>query len=99
MKRSTGMLNKWVANRYHEPYDVYVGRGTPFGNPFKIGTHGSRQKVISTFEQMLLDDDELMEKVRRELKGKVLGCSCKPKLCHAHVLAWYANGFDEGPSD
>jgi Domain of unknown function (DUF4326) len=30
-------------------------------------------------------------RARTELKGKVLGCCCKPKLCHGDVLAEWAN--------
>lgn len=98
MSRSTGQLNKWVANRHHESFDQYVGRGTPYGNPFIEGKDGTREEVVKKFEEMLLNNPELLQKVRSELRGKTLGCSCKPQLCHAHVLAWYANGLDGDPS-
>jgi len=32
-----------------------------------------------------------LDKIRRELKGKVLGCWCKPLPCHGDVLAQIAN--------
>lgn len=81
-------------------YDVYVGRGSPYGNPY---THrpledtlarfqvASREEAVDAFETMLLGDAELMALVQRELRGKVLGCHCVPLLCHATVLARYAN--------
>lgn len=80
-----------------EPFDVYIGRGSVWGNPFshKEGTTAqylvsSRQEAIIEFEEYLLNSPDLMEKVK-ELEGKVLGCWCKPKSCHGDVLLKYAN--------
>ena len=72
-------------------YDVVVGRESIFGNPFFIGTHGTRDEVIEKFEEYLLSNDTLMTEVRAKLKGKVLACSCSPLKCHADVLLKYAN--------
>lgn len=85
-----------------EPYDVYVGRPSPFGNQFshlKTGTLAkyrceTRQEAIEKFESSLRANPELMTRVKSELKGKILGCWCAPKACHADVLARIAN--DEG---
>ena len=33
---------------------VYVGRGSPWGNPFKIGQHGDRDAVCDRFEREVL---------------------------------------------
>jgi hypothetical protein len=33
----------------------------------------------------------MIEKAKRELKGKVLGCWCSPKACHGDILAKIAN--------
>lgn len=83
-----------------EPYDVYIGRGTEskWGNPYshKGGTlaeHvvGSRTEAIQKFEEYLLSNEELMRSLP-ELKGKILGCFCKPKSCHGDILLRYANG-------
>ena len=30
---------------------VYVGRPTPWGNPFRIGVHGSAQKCVSLYRE------------------------------------------------
>lgn len=73
-----------------EPYDVYIGKGSKWGNPFKIGEHGTRDEVIQMYEKYLLDNDELMRSLP-ELRGKILGCWCKPKACHGDILAMYAN--------
>jgi hypothetical protein len=81
-----------------DPFDVYVGRGSIWGNPYshKEGTLaqfivGSRKEAIEKYEEYLLSNDELMSRLS-ELKGKTLGCWCSPKPCHAEVLSKYANG-------
>lgn len=72
-----------------EPYDVYIGRPSKWGNPYKIGIHGSRSEVIAKYRAYLLRNSRLMSSVR-ELKGKTLGCYCKPEACHGDVLAEFA---------
>lgn len=77
-----------------EPYDVYIGRGSIWGNPFKIGPDGSRSNVIELFRIWFLTSEhatELRSKVK-ELRGKRLGCWCKPQACHGDILATYADG-------
>lgn len=70
---------------------VYVGRPTCYGNPFVIGTHGNREEVVRKFELYLLNNEELIGKIRKELKGKSLICWCAPRACHADILMKYAN--------
>lgn len=74
-----------------EYYDIVIGRESIFGNHFIIGIHGTRDEVIEKFEEYLLSNQELMEKVKTKLKGKVLACSCSPLKCHGDVLLKYAN--------
>ena len=31
-----------------EPNDVYIGRGSKWGNPYRIGVHGSREGPYDT---------------------------------------------------
>ena len=64
---------------------VYIGRGTPFGNPFKIGVDGNRQQVIAKFEHYFANNLTLQMLVRKELHGKILVCHCKPLACHGDV--------------
>ena len=72
-------------------YDVYIGRPGPWGNPFHIGEHGTREEVVEKYAEWLLTQPELVAKVKSDLKGKVLGCWCAPKLCHGDILAEIAN--------
>lgn len=68
---------------------VYVGRGTPFGNPFVVGRDGSREQVVGKYLVWLLAqlsrNPVLRERVRG-LRGKQLACWCAPALCHAEIL-------------
>jgi len=84
-----------VHNKYHNtapPDAVYVGRGSPFGNPYVIGRDGDRDEVCDKFDRLLANDKELVRMVQRELKGKDLLCFCKPARCHADSLLKIAEG-------
>jgi len=74
-----------VVNLRKEKYDVYIGRGSKWGNPFRIGPDGDREEVIAKYEKYILNDEYLMGCLH-ELKGKILGCYCKPLACHGDVL-------------
>lgn len=81
-----------------EPYDVYIGRGSKWGNPWTHlpleGTQAeyqvaTREDAIDAYERYLLDSELIHD--LRELKGQRLGCYCKPKACHGDILARLAN--------
>ena len=75
-----------VVHCKREPYDVYIGRGSKWGNPFVIGRDGTREEVIQRYEHWLATVTGLMKQLP-ELHGKTLGCWCAPKPCHGDVLA------------
>jgi hypothetical protein len=73
---------------------VFVGRPSKFGNPFVIGTHGSRDEVIALFREWLTATDDgraVVQAAAAELEGKDLICFCAPEACHADVLLEIAN--------
>lgn len=77
---------------------VYVGRGTQFGNPFVMGTHGDRDTVIWGYVfwlgQRLPSPSGQTPPGRRAvetLRGKDLVCYCAPEACHADILLYLAN--------
>jgi len=80
-----------------EKYDVYIGRGSAWGNPYAIGIDGDRDEVIRKYQY---DFDRGYLKSSKEqllkLRGKTLGCHCKPAACHGDVLADYLNSLDDG---
>ena len=78
------MKNK-IVHCKKEPYDVYIGRPSKWGNPFTIGKDGTREEVIEKYRQWIKTQHHLMNSLN-ELKGKTLGCWCTPKPCHGEVL-------------
>lgn len=77
-----------------EPYDVYIGRGSKWGNRHVIGKDGTREEVIQKHKMELLMDPKLMNDIKKELRGKTLGCWCKPESCHGDTLAEIADKGD-----
>ena len=83
-----------VVNKYKEKYDVYIGRGSKWGNPFthKKGTKAkyivsSREESVQKFKEWItVGEGKYLLNDLYELEGKTLGCFCKPKLCHGDVL-------------
>jgi hypothetical protein len=74
-----------VVNKYKEEYDVYIGRGSKWGNPFVIGKDGTREEVIEKYEKWIRSKPELLNSLH-ELRNFRLGCFCKPKPCHGDIL-------------
>ncbi len=89
-------LKEWMDS----PNNVYIGRkgvvfingvrypsnGSPFCNPFKDGTLEERiEKYRVYIIEKLNKDKELVNELMK-LKGKNLGCWCKPEKCHGDVL-------------
>lgn len=83
-------------------YDIYIGRGkcpktgelSEWGNPFKIGIDGNREEVINKYEEYLkkqLKESLGLKDKLKQLKGKILGCWCRPLSCHGDILLKYIN--------
>ena len=93
-------MRNLVVHVKRDPYDVYVGRpngrarlkGSKWANP-------DRDWTADDYERHLLASPHLLAQLP-ELRGKVLACWCapagglsprRPFICHAQVLAYYAN--------
>jgi hypothetical protein len=89
-----------VVHCKEDSYDIYIGRkkntNNHYGNPFRIDKNCTRDESISNFRMWILGFDfNDIESERRkwilihikDLKGKTLGCWCKPKACHGDILA------------
>lgn len=87
------MAHELVVHCKESDYDVYVGRPSKWGNPFVIGRDGERGEVIAKYEEWLMEPQNAWRRklIKKELRGKVLGCWCAPKACHGEVLARLAN--------
>ena len=79
-----------VVHCKRDAYDIYIGRGSKWGNPFVIGKDGDREEVIAKYCDYIGSRPDLLAAVV-ELRGKVLGCWCAPKACHGDVLAELAD--------
>lgn len=88
-----------VVNRSKDPFDVYIGRGSKWGNPYthKSGTKAqfvlnNREESIAAYREYITNGEgqHLLDSLM-ELEGKVLGCYCKPKECHGDVLVELVN--------
>jgi len=80
-----------VVNINDEPYDVLINRQSIWGNPYFIGKL-SRKEVIEKYREYILNNPDLLAKLP-ELKGKRLGCHCKPLDCHGDVLVELINNL------
>lgn len=70
---------------------VYVGRGTKWGNPFKLPVDGDRDRVCDCYAKHYVPLKPSILNDIESLTGKVLGCYCSPERCHADRLAELAN--------
>jgi hypothetical protein len=86
-----------VVNIYQEPYDQCIGRAGKgqdgyYGNPFRLQPNESRGATIDRFRKYFFErlktDNEFRKRVH-QLKGKKLGCFCKPYACHGDVYVEY----------
>lgn len=80
-----------VVNIRKEECDVYIGRGSIFGNPFKIGQDGTREEVIDKYMDYFYKklEEPNFRKAIEDLKGKKLGCYCHPEKCHGDIIKQY----------
>lgn len=74
-----------VVNLRNESYDRYIGRGSIWGNPFKIDANNTREDVIRLYERDIRGRSYLIDLIPN-LAGLKLGCYCAPQACHGHVI-------------
>lgn len=86
-----------IVNKHHGMQGEYIGRGSPLGNPFVIGVHGTRKEVIDKYkvllnEQIANNNPVVLAELNRlgnkaiDDKGLALQCFCHPKPCHGEVI-------------
>lgn len=92
-----------VVNINVEPYDVYGGRAGHgqdgwLGNPYKLKSEADRSRILDLhkayFRARIARDPEFKRRVLA-LKGRRVGCFCRPRACHLDVVAEYVNGQEE----
>jgi hypothetical protein len=87
------MTRPVVVNLRRQEYDVYIGRGSKWGNPFSHLPRSEapwkasdRPDAIRRYADWIPTQPNLMAALS-ELAGKRLGCYCAPLPCHGDVLA------------
>ncbi len=83
-----------VVNKNKEQFDIYIGRGSKWGNPFThikdkhtkaVFVVNTRSEAIDKYKEWINSQPELLNALE-ELRDKRLGCFCKPKTCHGDIL-------------
>ena len=92
-------LKEWIEDPNHEYIarggPVFIGgarypkHDSVWANPFKVGRDGTREEIIELYRQHIqqkLDSNEITREQLEALRGKTLGCWCKPEPCHGDIL-------------
>jgi hypothetical protein len=79
-----------VVHCRRDPFDAFIGRPSPWQNPFRIGIDGDAEGVVAKYRNWVIRPPHMLSKVR-QLRGKTLGCVCAPGPCHGDVLVELAN--------
>ena len=80
-------VREWIKN----PNNIYIGRKTKlleeskWHNPFRFTNENSRRIAVNKFERDIRSNTDLLKDIQ-QLRGKTLGCWCKPKACHGNVI-------------
>lgn len=87
------MTTTVVNKRHGVPYDVYIGRPGPYGNPFSHLPNTTAGYRVATREEAIEGYySYIITKLAQEpdflepLRDKVLACWCKPAACHGDVI-------------
>ena len=81
--------NHNLGTRVHDDVAL-VDRRSKWGNPFRLGAHGTREEVITLYRLLLwrrIRIGSIPLHDLAQLNSKRLACWCHPLPCHAHVLA------------
>ena len=94
-----------LVNRHKcSTFDVYIGRGTKWGNQNSIDLKSgkTRQIVVEMYRHDVynaLENGTLTINDFLELSGKTIGCSCTPLVCHGDVIIEVFNAIVEMLND
>lgn len=97
---SKGTITR-IVNIRQENYDIYIGRAGKgqdgyFGNPIRLNANEPRGATLERYEayfyKRLKEDKEFRGRIHA-LKGKILGCFCKPHPCHGDIIKKYLDSI------
>jgi len=85
-----------VVCKYRERYDVDITRSGRWGNPYSHLKNSraairvrTSAEAVARYREWARSKPDLVAAIKRELQGKVLGCSCddsNTQPCHGNVL-------------
>ncbi len=74
---------------------IYIGRGTPLGNPFRAPDDGPIEVVLALYRRHLwakirANDYDVLTELTTITVAHSIVCSCAPRPCHGDVVvvAW-----------
>ena len=82
-------LEEWLL----DPNHVYIGRhlvyvkgtfNSKWRNPYPVKRLG-REECLKAYRQMITSSPKMLAELE-ELRGKILGCWCKPEACHGDII-------------
>ena len=76
--------------------EVYCGRPSPLGNPFKLEREEDREKLLDQYrkylsEQIEIGNEKIINAIKALKNDSVLTCWCHPKRCHCEVIIEFWN--------
>ena len=74
---------------YRDNAETWTKRGLKL-DEFKVT---NRAEALEKYEKYLLENETLYNSLI-ELKGKTLGCWCKPNKCHGDILVKWSNSIE-----
>jgi hypothetical protein len=90
-------MRTYIVNITKSAYDRKIMRPGPLGNPFYLvnpDDNLERRHVLWLFDQWfykeIAKNPVYVEEVHN-CYGLILGCVCKPKLCHGDIIVDYLN--------
>jgi len=74
----------------------HPSQASPWHNPYKVSSKGyTRREALDLYRDhliQLLEDEEILDEFI-QLKGKTLGCWCKPDRCHGDIIVEVLNSL------
>ncbi len=82
-----------VVNLHRDPYTHYIGRPSELSNPYShraskynVIKMATAEEACESFERYARDSFEVLSAIFALPEDAVLGCFCKPKICHGDVI-------------
>lgn len=82
---------------------IYIGRGSPLGNPFVMQSEEDRDFVCDKYQewfdaQINRKNEVVLKELRRiyniaKHQDVILGCYCYPKRCHGETIKRFLDKY------